>query len=110
MKSVGERIKKLRVEKGLTAKEISERLNINASTISKLENDKKSIDSDELKKYASFFSTSADFILGLDTSADDVVMCMKRDKNLEESDIKDIQFIMDLMDEATFLYSKKYGR
>ena len=54
MSTVGERIKSLRESKGLTSKNLAEILNINQSTYSKLENNKKSISVSELKKITEF--------------------------------------------------------
>ncbi|WP_054870962.1 helix-turn-helix domain-containing protein [Caloranaerobacter sp. TR13] len=103
MKTIGERIRKLRESKGLNAKELCSLLDINPSTYSKLENDKKSIDVEELRKITSFYNVSADYILGINKVQEDIVMYMKRDKNLDNSDIEEIQMILSMMDEAITL-------
>lgn len=103
MKTIGERIRELRESKGLNAKDLCSSLNINPSTYSKLENDKKSIDVEELRKLTSFYNVSADYILGINNVQEDIVMYMKRDKNLDNSDIEEIQMILSMMDEAITL-------
>ncbi len=60
MNTIGERIKDLRESKCLSAKELAEILDINQSTYSKLENDKKSIAVSELKRISEFFGVTAD--------------------------------------------------
>ena len=92
MESIGYRIKSLRENSGLTAKELAEKLNINPSTLSKLENDKKSIDADEVRGLVNIFSVTADYILGIENK-EDIVMYMKRDKNLSEADVSEIELI-----------------
>lgn len=103
MKTIGERIRELRESKGLNAKDLCSFLDINPSTYSKLENDKKSIDVEELRKLTSFYSVSADYILGINNVQEDIVMYMKRDKKLDNSDIEEIQMILAMMDEAITL-------
>jgi len=103
MKTIGDRVRELRGSKDLSAKELCSLIEINPSTYSKLENDKKSIDIEELRRLASFYDVSADYILGINNVQDDIVMYMKRDKNLEDNDIKEIQMILSMMDEAITL-------
>jgi transcriptional regulator with XRE-family HTH domain len=100
MKTISERIKELRETKNLTSKDLCALLDINPSTYSKLENDKKSIDVDELKKISEFYAVSADYILGIASPKTDIIAYMKRDKNLEDADIKEVQMILSMMDEA----------
>lgn len=103
MKTIGERLKELRESKELSAKDLCSFIGINTSTYSKLENDKKSIDVEELKKLINFHDVSADYILGTNNVQEDIVMYMKRDKNLNNSDIEEIQMILSMMDEAITL-------
>ncbi|MGB4438095.1 MAG: helix-turn-helix transcriptional regulator [Sedimentibacter sp.] len=103
MKTIGDRVRGLRESKDLSAKELCSFIEINPSTYSKLENDKKSIDIEELRKLTSFYDVSADYILGINNVQDDIVLYMKRDKNLENNDIKEIQIILSMMDEAITL-------
>ena len=80
MNTIGERIKDLRESKGLSAKELAEILDINQSTYSKLENDKKSIAVSELKKLTEFFGVTADYIIGTSKPEEDIIIYMKREK------------------------------
>ena len=103
MKTIGERIKELRESKNLSAKDLCSYININTSTYSKLENDKKSIDVDELRKLTNFYNVSADYLLGTNNNQEDIVMYMKKDKHLNNSDIEEIQMILSMMNEAITL-------
>ena len=107
MKTIGERIKELRESKGLNSKELANILDINTSTYSKLENNKKSIGVEELKKITDYFSVSADYILGTNESKEDIIVYMKRDKNMSDEDISEVQMILSMMDEAITLSSMK---
>ncbi|NLP28877.1 MAG: helix-turn-helix transcriptional regulator [Clostridia bacterium] len=107
MSTVGERIKSLRESKGLTSKNLAEILNINQSTYSKLENNKKSISVSELKKITEFFGVDADFIIGSSKSEEEMILYMKREKNISQEDIDEVEKILAMMDEATTLYNMK---
>lgn len=61
-----ERFKDLRQEKNYTITELSEKLGISIATISRWENDKQDITSDNLKIVAKFFCVSADYLIGLE--------------------------------------------
>lgn len=100
MKTIGNIIKDLRESRGISAKELCTQIDINTSTYSKLENDKKSIDVNELRKLTNFYNVSADYILGINHEYEDIVMYMKKDKNLENDDIEEVQMILSMMDEA----------
>ncbi|HCS11112.1 MAG TPA: hypothetical protein DIV40_06625 [Clostridiales bacterium] len=100
MKTIGNIIKDLRESKGIIAKELCAQIDINPTTYSKLENDKKSIDVNELRKLTNFYNVSADYILGINHDPEDIVMYMKKDKNLENDDIEEVQMILFMMDEA----------
>ena len=103
MDSIGERIQGLRESKGLSAKELCSFLDINPSTYSKLENDKKSIDVEELRKITKYYDISADYILGIDDNQEDTILYMKRDKDLTDEDIEEVQMAISMMDEAVTL-------
>jgi len=59
------RLAQLREERGLTRKEVAEKLNIDQTTYGKYELSKRQPDYDTLKKIASFFDVSIDYLLGL---------------------------------------------
>lgn len=100
--SIGNKLRELRESHGYTSKQVAELININPSTYSKLENDKKSIDIDELKSLTKLYKISADEILGIDDE-DDIIKYMKQDKQLNEDEIKEVTMIIDMMDEAVNL-------
>ena len=60
----GEVLKKLRNIKGLSQKELTDRLNINRSTYARYETSSSQPDYDTLKKLADFFEVTTDYILG----------------------------------------------
>ena len=107
MNTVADRLKELRENRMINAKDLCNAIDLNTSTYSKLENGKKSIDVDELRKLTKYFSVTADFILGIGKPQKDVVAYMKTDKNLGEEDINEIQMIFSMMDDATALMGMK---
>ena len=62
-----ERLTQLRVELGMTKKGVAEKLNIDQSTYGKYELSKRQPDYDILKKIASLFNVSTDYLLGCTT-------------------------------------------
>ncbi len=59
------RLKELREHKGLTQKDLAQKLNLTQSTIAYYESGKKLPTVDTLKSLAKFFNVSTDFLLGL---------------------------------------------
>ena len=59
-----ERLKSLRLEAGLTQKEISEKLSISQPQYARWEAGKRSPTSETLQKFADFFDVSTDYLLG----------------------------------------------
>lgn len=107
MNSVASRLKELRESRMISSKDLCSVLDFNASTYSKLENGKKSIDVDELRKLTKYYSVSADFILGIEKRPKDLVSYMKTDKNLVNDDINEIQMILSMMDDAIVIRKMK---
>lgn len=107
MNTIGDRIRELRESKGLNSKDLANALDINTSTYSKLENNRKSIAVEELKKITEYFSVSADYILGTNDQKEDVIVYMKKDKNMSDEDISEVQMILSMMDEAITLSNMK---
>lgn len=103
METVADRLKELREKQAISSKDLCAALDFNTSTYSKLENGKKSIDIDELRKLTKYYSTTADYILGIEKRPKDVVAYMKTDKNLEENDIYEVKKILSMMDDAIIL-------
>ncbi|PFE56045.1 transcriptional regulator [Bacillus cereus] len=61
---LGERLRSLRKENGLTMKELGQELNLAESTISGYENGNRKPDYETLDKFANFFKVSTDYLLG----------------------------------------------
>lgn len=61
--TLGQKIKKLRTEKGLTQKDLSEQVNVTFQTVSKWENDENEPDVATLKELAKLFECSMDELL-----------------------------------------------
>lgn len=64
MKTIGERIKRLRQENNLNQTQLAKKVNINNSVISRIEAGKKSIESSLLVELANIFNVSTDYLLG----------------------------------------------
>lgn len=60
----GEILKKLRIERGLSQKELTDRLAINRSTYARYETSSTQPDFDTLKLLAEFFNVTTDYLLG----------------------------------------------
>lgn len=73
LKESGERIQKLRKQRGLTQQELADQVGITVSNLSKLERGIQGLSIDLLIELAVFFDTSMDYIaLGRETQADTV--------------------------------------
>lgn len=62
-------LKKLRKSRNITTQELSEILNINRTTITRLENGDTHFNNDYIKVFTEFFNVSADYLLGLPVKA-----------------------------------------
>jgi len=68
----GEKLKLLRNKRGLSQKELTDRLNLNRSTYERYETSTTQPDYDTLKKLADFFNVSTDYLLGHDKPVDEM--------------------------------------
>ncbi len=66
MKIFAERLRELRLEKGLSMKELAKELNITDATVSYWENDVNEPKITYLKSIALYFNVSTDYLLGLE--------------------------------------------
>lgn len=82
-KSIGEKIKELREEKGIQAKDIADYLGVTQSAMSNYEKGKRSIDTDTLVKIAKYLNVTTDFLL-LNTDPAEIKL-NDREKRLLES-------------------------
>ena len=62
-KDIGQRIRILRKEKGLSQLELSNKLNINMDHLIRIENGNKGMSLDLLTEFSKYFSVSTDYIL-----------------------------------------------
>lgn len=62
------RLKKLRVQRGLSQRELAESISIDRSMISLYENDHREIPTSTAKLIANYFNVSVDYLLGIDTA------------------------------------------
>lgn len=66
MEKIAERIKTLRIEAGLSTRQVGEVIGVSHSTVSRWENCKRIPDALNIKALAKIFNVSADYLLGLD--------------------------------------------
>ena len=64
MEKTSEILKNLRIESGLTQKDLAQKLNIGQSTIVGYEKGEREATATNLTKYANFFNLSVDYLLG----------------------------------------------
>lgn len=63
---LGQRLKELRIEKGLTQKELAKELNVHSVTYLHYEKDQREPPLTTLAKMAIYFGVSTDYLLGLE--------------------------------------------
>lgn len=62
----GERVRRLRIEKGLSQPQVAERIGVSKSVVSNYESNYKLPSTGNLVKLAQLFSTTTDYLLGFD--------------------------------------------
>ncbi len=65
---LGEQLKKLRTQKGLTQKELADYLHISKSSVGMWELDQRDPDTSMLLKLADFYGVTVDYLLGRETT------------------------------------------
>ncbi|RKD22419.1 Helix-turn-helix [Caminicella sporogenes DSM 14501] len=83
--TLGKRLKELRLENKKTAEEVAKILSIGRSTLSNYENDIRKPDYDTLKKFASLYNVSLDYLLGRTNNRKGI---LKVEGNLDKNNIK----------------------
>lgn len=81
--AIDEVLKKLRVESGLTQKELADKLNIGQTTITSYENSTRIPQVSSLIAYADYFKCSLDFLVERDSETDDLTFTAITDKERE---------------------------
>ena len=66
MRKFADVLKELRVEKNLSIQELSRKVGLGSSSISRWENNQADIKSEQLIALANFFEVSTDYLLGLE--------------------------------------------
>ena len=90
--TLGEKLKKLRADKGLTQEELAEKLYVTRTAISKWESNRGCPNIDALKAISKFFSVSIDELL----SSDELLTIAEEDSREKETRFKD--FVYALLD------------
>jgi len=104
LSSVGNRIRQLREERGLTQEQLGKILNVQKAAISKYEKGRTLPDSESLKKLAKFFNVSADYLLCLTDTREPTPADNEMTRNLSrQNDEKSLAKIAD-----EFVSSLKY--
>ncbi len=62
---MGERLKLLRIEKGLTLKEVAEKLNVTIRSVSRYEDGSREPSIEMLAKLCKLYNVSSDYVIGL---------------------------------------------
>lgn len=65
MKTIGERIKKIRTEMKVPQKEVALVIDVQRPNYSKIENNKQNLTPEQLKRLCEYFNVSADYILDI---------------------------------------------
>lgn len=83
MTDFGELLKRLRLNAGLTQKQLADKIGISKNAVSYYEQSLRCPSSDILIKFARVFHVSADFLLGLDNEKQTYDVSMLSDKERE---------------------------
>lgn len=86
---LSKRIKQLRNEKGIYQKELAEYLGVSRPTITQYESGTRKPDPDTLKKIATFFNVSLDYLLGRTNERQPADKIILNDKN-KDIEIKEL--------------------
>ncbi|MDT8980023.1 helix-turn-helix transcriptional regulator [Paenibacillus sp. chi10] len=86
MSVTGERIKKLRERAGLNQLELSKKIGMNNSVLSRIESGKRPVEHDEINLFADFFVVTGDYLLG--RSDTPTPTTDKQPSNLEDEDFE----------------------
>ena len=110
------RLKALRLEKGLTTRELAEKYGVSHASISRAETGERNLNEQDIEFFTTFFGVTSDYLLGLSderTNKQKIVDISNSGvteiqfefiKKIEELDVKDIEQVMDYID---FLKSKE---
>lgn len=66
---IGSRVSNLRLKNKISQEELAKRLNVDRSSLSRLENGKRKVSTDELTILSKFFNKSSDYFLGINQTS-----------------------------------------
>lgn len=94
--STGERLTKLREERGYMQRDVAEKLGIAPNTLSGYERDMRKPDSDTLIKLAKFYNESVDSLLGIEEpDISRIYMSLAKDAERNGIDPEDIKLAIE---------------
>lgn len=106
--SLGERLRRLRIEKGFTLDDIARMLKTTSATISRYERDKIEPNIETLKKLSKIFNISIDYLVGNDyDNFFDLVLIAKQIEELTEEQKEIIEVLINYFRDIN--KSKKKG-
>lgn len=83
--TIGNRIRSLRSEYGMTQTALGEQLNVGKTTISNYENGNSFPDNEVLLKLSKIFNVSTDYLLGVSNIRDRSILTPKDEKNIAKT-------------------------
>lgn len=89
----GMRLRELRAKRGLSQKELTDRLNINRSTYARYETSATQPDFDTLKKIADFYGVSTDYILVHTVDEKNIQMIAGEEVDLSKLDSRQLTIL-----------------
>lgn len=89
----GKRLRELRNNRGLSQKELTDRLKINRSTYARYETEATQPDYETLTKIASFYGVSIDYILGHTVQDKNITMIAGKEIDLTKYNEKELKLI-----------------
>ena len=110
------RLKALRLERGLTTRELAEKYGVSHASISRAETGDRNLNEQDIDFFTRFFNVTSDYLLGLsDNRVNQAIITditpngvtelqLNFLKKLEELNVKDIEQVLDYID---FLKSKE---
>lgn len=105
----GNRLKSLRIEKGLTQSEVAKILNTNQSQYGKYENGKTNLSIENAKKLADYFEVSVPYLLGLDDDSTDSIGKIPRKNIFSELARNKGKSLKEISEETGILYPTLSG-
>lgn len=86
MENLGEKLKRIREEKGFPQKQIASHLGLHRSNYSKIESNIQRLTPKQIKLFCEFCDISADYLLGIETSNTVKISTQDRDELVKRMD------------------------